>query len=103
MTENVAGVGKRTVASGLVIGAANIYAVWASQIYRADDSPLFRRGNSINIAFCSVAILLWLWQKWNYVRTNKNRAITYQALNAQGRQLVHDRLEVNGSRSLLFK
>ena len=32
MSENTGSVGKRTVASGLVIGAANIYATWASQV-----------------------------------------------------------------------
>jgi hypothetical protein len=32
MTENTGSVAKRTVASGLIIGAANIYALWSSQV-----------------------------------------------------------------------
>ena len=57
MSENTGSVGKRTIASGAIIGFANIYGgelsshcfdrllcetlmtVWASQIYQASDSP----------------------------------------------------------------
>jgi hypothetical protein len=34
MSENTGSVGKRTIASGAVIGAANIYATWGSQVCR---------------------------------------------------------------------
>ncbi|KAJ6495206.1 MFS general substrate transporter [Mycena sanguinolenta] len=39
MSENTGSVGKRTVASGAIIFSANIYGIWASQIYQADDAP----------------------------------------------------------------
>ncbi|RSH82833.1 hypothetical protein EHS25_005823 [Saitozyma podzolica] len=103
MTENTAGVGKRTVASGLIIGAANIYALWSSQIYRSDDSPLFRRGNDINIAFCAAAVVLWLLLKWQYVHANRTRAERTLALSEDERREVEARMEVDGSRGLLFR
>jgi hypothetical protein len=34
MSENTGSVGKQTIASSAVIGAANIYATWASQVHR---------------------------------------------------------------------
>lgn len=120
MTENTAGVGKRTVASGAIIGAANIYAIWASQIYRADDAPAFhvsplpsrlsgrvlkagQRGNDIIIAFCAVAILLWCFQGWQYSRANKTRAERYQQLNDDEKASLLENVERDGSRGILFK
>ncbi|ORX34072.1 MFS general substrate transporter [Kockovaella imperatae] len=103
MTENTAGVAKRTVASGAIIGAANIYAVWASQIYRADDSPQYKRGNDINIAFCGAAIILWILIKLDYKRTNRKRVQRWQSLPPMEKQEVAQRAELEGSRSLLFK
>ncbi|KAJ3070200.1 hypothetical protein HDU99_002745 [Rhizoclosmatium hyalinum] len=79
MSENTAPIGKRTVATGLIIGFANIYGVYASQIYQASDAPRFHTGNFILIGFVSATILLWLNQKFLYVRTNKQRASVWNA------------------------
>ncbi|KAJ3306306.1 hypothetical protein HDU76_004841 [Blyttiomyces sp. JEL0837] len=73
MTENMAPLGKRTVASGAIIGAANIYAVYASQIYRAKDAPRFHTGTSILIGFAIAAIILWFLQKSYYRFLNSKR------------------------------
>ncbi|KAJ3301425.1 hypothetical protein HDU76_005754, partial [Blyttiomyces sp. JEL0837] len=73
MTENMAPLGKRTVASGAIIGAANIYAVYASQIYRAKDAPRFHTGNSILIGFAIAAIILRFLQKSYYRFLNSKR------------------------------
>jgi sugar phosphate permease len=73
MTENMAPLGKRTVASGLIIGFANIFAVWASQIYRAEDAPKFRNGNTVNVAVCILAVLLWIGLRQYYINANKKR------------------------------
>ncbi|KAF8164670.1 major facilitator superfamily domain-containing protein [Pholiota molesta] len=74
LSENTGSVGKRTVASGMIIGASNIYGVWGSQIYRADDAPDFKRGNLINIGFAGVAFVLWLAQKTAYRMRNARNA-----------------------------
>ncbi|KAF9442274.1 MFS general substrate transporter [Macrolepiota fuliginosa MF-IS2] len=70
LSENAETVGKKTVASGLIIGSSNIYGLWGSQIYKADDAPDFRRGNTINIVFALAAFLLWFYQKALYKRRN---------------------------------
>ncbi|KAJ3205529.1 hypothetical protein HDU83_004686 [Entophlyctis luteolus] len=79
LNENTAPLGKRTVASGLVIGAANIYGAYASQIYQAGDAPRYHVGNYIILGFLGVTLLLWLLQKALYVTVNKRRAAIWNA------------------------
>ncbi|KAJ7784258.1 MFS general substrate transporter [Mycena metata] len=103
MSENTGSVGKRSVASGSVIFAANIYAVWASQIYQADDAPYFKRGNSINIAFAGFTTILWVVQKYYYRHLNKQNAIKYAALTEQEKFEEDSQAEKKGNRSLTFR
>ncbi|ODQ54687.1 MFS general substrate transporter [Saitoella complicata NRRL Y-17804] len=73
MTENMAPLGKRTVASGAIIGAANLFAVPGAYIYRADDQPYFHRGNSVLIALTASSIVIWISLKFWYRHTNRVR------------------------------
>ncbi|KAF9472635.1 MFS general substrate transporter [Pholiota conissans] len=103
LSENTGSVGKRTVASGMVIGAANIYGVWGSQIYRADDAPEFKRGNLVNIGFAGVAFALWLIQKAVYrIRNARNAAKVAQMTEVEVAREEELR-EVKGNRSPLFR
>ncbi|KAJ6529026.1 MFS general substrate transporter [Mycena vulgaris] len=103
MSENTGSVGKRTVASGAVIFAGNIYGVWASQIYRADDAPDFKRGNSINIAVAGFTTLLWMAQKYYYRRRNLENARRYAVLSAEAQQQEDGAAEKRGNRGLTFR
>ncbi|KAF8207821.1 MFS general substrate transporter [Mycena galopus ATCC 62051] len=103
MSENTGSVGKRTVASGAVIFAANIYAVWASQIYQASDAPYFKRGNSINIAFAGFTTIMWVVQKYYYRHLNRKREREYAALDEQEKREVDSEAEEKGNRSLRFR
>ncbi|ORY47599.1 MFS general substrate transporter [Rhizoclosmatium globosum] len=79
MSENTGPIGKRTVASGLIIAAANIYGTYAAQIYQASDAPRFHTGNYIIIGFVATTILLWINQKFLYIRLNKQRAAVWNS------------------------
>ncbi|KAF8154300.1 MFS general substrate transporter [Crassisporium funariophilum] len=103
LSENTGSVGKRTVASGLIIGASNIYGVWGSQIYRADDAPDFKRGNLINIGFALTAFVLWFVQKHFYSWRNINNAAEVARLTRTEVSAEEDVREVRGNRSLLFR
>ncbi|KAJ6554270.1 MFS general substrate transporter [Mycena capillaripes] len=103
MSENTGSIGKQTVASGAIIFAGNIYGVWASQIYRADDAPFFRRGNSINIAFAGLTTLLWMAQKWYYRRLNRKNTCRYAELDEQKRIEEDSMAEKTGNRGLTFR
>ncbi|KAI9366609.1 major facilitator superfamily domain-containing protein [Pilaira anomala] len=73
MSSNLAPIGKRALALGAVIGAANICAVPGSQIYQQDDAPRFRKGNWINFGITAFAACLLIFQHTRYVLTNKLR------------------------------
>ncbi|PBK68460.1 MFS general substrate transporter [Armillaria solidipes] len=57
-------VGKRTIASGCIIFAANIYG--GLRYTRA----MMHQGNTINICFAGVAVILWFVQKYYYYYRN---------------------------------
>ncbi|KAH9476933.1 putative transporter [Psilocybe cubensis] len=103
MSENTGSIGKRTVASGLVIGASNIYGVWGSQIYRADDAPYFKRGNLINIGFAGTAFLLWFIQKGLYQYRNARNAAKLRALSEADLAREEELRVSKGNTSPLFK
>ncbi|KAI8611454.1 MFS general substrate transporter [Chytriomyces sp. MP71] len=102
MTENTAPIGKRTVASGLVIGAANIYGVYASQIYQPWDAPRYHVGNGILIGFVSVTILLWMLQKNVYIALNKSRAAVWGAKSEAEKEDYNAATQHTGSQRLDF-
>ncbi|KAI5121462.1 hypothetical protein M0805_003919 [Coniferiporia weirii] len=103
MSENTGSVGKRTIASGAIIGFANIYGTWGSQIYRADDSPYFKRGNIVNIVFAGTAVLLWIAQKSYYKYRNARNAKRLAELSDAERELEELDAERKGNRSVTFR
>ncbi|KAK0493733.1 MFS general substrate transporter, partial [Armillaria luteobubalina] len=103
MSENMGSVGKRTIASGCVIFAANIYGVWGSQIYQSDDAPDYKWGNIINICFAGVAVILWFAQKYYYHRRNAQNARLYAELSEQEKAEENNRAEERGNWALTFR
>ncbi|KAH8114967.1 major facilitator superfamily domain-containing protein [Phellopilus nigrolimitatus] len=102
MSENMGTVGKKTIASGAIVAAANIYGVWASQIYQADDSPDFKRGNTINIVFSGVALVLWAVLKFYYKYLNVRNAKRLSALSEDELKQEELEAEKKGNRSATF-
>ncbi|KAJ3071612.1 hypothetical protein HDU98_005050 [Podochytrium sp. JEL0797] len=102
LTENTASIGKRTVASGLVIAAANLFSVYASQIYQPSDAPRYHVGNFINIGLILAVILLWLNQKFLYVRINKQRAEVWNAKSVEEKEDYDATTAAKGSDRLDF-
>ncbi|GAW09809.1 MFS general substrate transporter [Lentinula edodes] len=99
MSENTGSIGKRTLASGCVIFAANIYGVWGSQIYQAKDAPDYRTGNTINIVFAGTAVCLWFVQKGYYKYRNARNAKVWAELGEDARKRGEISQEVEGNRS----
>ncbi|KIK66417.1 hypothetical protein GYMLUDRAFT_193056 [Collybiopsis luxurians FD-317 M1] len=103
MSENTGSIGKRTLASGSVIFAANIYGVWASQIYQAKDAPLYRTGNTINIVFAGIALCLWFVQKSYYKLLNHQKAEVYSKMSDVEKKQEDLTTEAKGNKSLTFR
>ncbi|KAF5363112.1 hypothetical protein D9757_011724 [Collybiopsis confluens] len=96
MSENTGSIGKRTLASGSVIFAGNIYGVWASQIYQTKDAPDYRTGNTINIVFAGCAVCLWLIQKSYYKYRNRRNGERYAKLSENEKRGKNWRLKQKG-------
>ncbi|ORY07314.1 MFS general substrate transporter [Basidiobolus meristosporus CBS 931.73] len=103
VTENMAPMGKRSLAMGAIIAAANIAGVPGSQIYRADDQPRFHRGNWINIALLTAASVLFLCLRAYYVRVNRKREEIWSAMTDSERQHYRDTTEDRGNNRLDFR
>ncbi|KLO15595.1 MFS general substrate transporter [Schizopora paradoxa] len=102
MSENTGSVGKRTIASGAIIGFANIYGTWGSQIYQAKDSPNFRTGNIINIVFAGIATALWVVQKFYYKYRNARNARLLAGMSDSEQEKEIREAEQKGNRSPTF-
>ncbi|KAF4596170.1 hypothetical protein EYR40_008148 [Pleurotus pulmonarius] len=103
MAENAGSIGKRVIATGAMSGFSAIHGTWGSQIYRADDAPDFRRGNSINVAFATTALCMWLVQKYYYQYLNRRHANQYAELTPEEREREELLEEANGNSSVLFR
>jgi hypothetical protein len=58
----------------------------ASNIYRDDDKPLYRRGNKILLAICCFNIVLLYAVKAFYIQRNKSRDKKWNAMSTEERE-----------------
>ncbi|KAI9475525.1 MAG: major facilitator superfamily domain-containing protein [Benjaminiella poitrasii] len=103
MSSNLAPVGKRILALGAVVGAANICSVPGSQIYQTADAPLYRRGNWINVALQTVTVVLFVAQRVRYALTNQDREQKWTAMSDEERSRYRETTKDLGSNRLDFK
>ncbi|KAI8075346.1 major facilitator superfamily domain-containing protein [Gilbertella persicaria] len=103
MSSNLAPIGKRTLALGAVIGAANICGVPGSQIYRVSDAPRYRYGNKINIALQAITAFMFLAQFARYVITNRIRSKKWNSMTKEEQQVYHETTKDVGSDRLDFR
>ncbi|KAI9365522.1 MFS general substrate transporter [Zopfochytrium polystomum] len=81
MTEHMAPLGKRTVGSAAIIASANIYAVYAGQIYQQNDAPRYHTGNLICIAFVVATVVAWLVFRKYLEWINNTRQAKWDAMS----------------------
>ncbi|KAK9765012.1 hypothetical protein K7432_006995 [Basidiobolus ranarum] len=103
VTENMAPMGKRSLAMGAIIAAANIAGVPGSQIYRTDDQPRFHRGNWINIGLLTIACILFLALRAYYIYVNNKRDKIWNAMTNEERQHYLDTTKDRGNNRLDFR
>jgi hypothetical protein len=103
MSSNLAPLGKRTLALGAVIGAANINGVPGSQIYAASDAPYFHRGNWINIGLQIATVVLFLAQRFRYSITNSIRAKKWNNMTEDEKKTYNETTKHLGSDRLDFQ
>ncbi|OAL51161.1 MFS general substrate transporter [Pyrenochaeta sp. DS3sAY3a] len=93
----------RTVSAALYNMSVQFQAIIYSNIYRADDKPLYRRGNRVLVGICVLNIFLYLFSKAYYTWRNKQRDRQWNALSAEQKLEYLDTTTDEGSRRLDFR
>ncbi|KAI1414421.1 MFS general substrate transporter [Hypoxylon sp. FL1857] len=75
----------------------------SSNIYRADDAPLYRRGNSILIGILSLNLVLYVLAKAYYVWRNKVRERKWNAMTLEEKVLYLADYQDAGNKRLDFR
>lgn len=77
--------------------------VISSNIYRADDAPLYRRGNSILLGVLGLNLVLYVGAKGYYVWRNRGRERKWDGMNSEERVGYLERNRERGNKRLDFR
>ncbi|KAI1768467.1 allantoate permease [Hypoxylon sp. FL1150] len=102
-SKNSNNVGTRTVSAALYNMSVQAGNVYASYIYRDDDKPRYRRGNTTLLVINLVAILVFLLTKLYYVWRNKQKDRVWNALTEEQQNEYRKTTKLQGSRRLDFR
>lgn len=70
----------RTVSAAVYNIMVQLGSIISSNIYTADDAPLYRRGNKVLIGICVFDIFLFIGVKAYYIWRNKSKAKIWDAM-----------------------
>ncbi|KAI1495718.1 phthalate transporter [Biscogniauxia marginata] len=93
----------RTVSAACYNMFVQTGAIVGSNIYRADDAPLYRRGNRQLLGILCMNIVIYLLVKVYYVSRNKYRDRKWNAMTAEQRLEYLSTTKDQGSRQLDFR
>ncbi|KIK70268.1 hypothetical protein GYMLUDRAFT_34764 [Collybiopsis luxurians FD-317 M1] len=103
-SRNAGAVASRTVNASLYNMFVQVTTVVASQIYRADDAPRYRRGNLVLIIICSFnVVVLYPATKAYYIWRNKQRDRIWNAMTVEERKEYLATTTDQGNRRLDFR
>jgi hypothetical protein len=77
--------------------------ITSSNIYRTDDAPLYRRGNSILIGITCLNIVLYGLAKAYYVWRNRSREQKWQAMTPEEKLVYLSESKDLGNKKLDFR
>lgn len=80
-----------------------VASIISSNIYRADDAPLYKRGNSVLIGILCWNLVVYAASKAYYVWRNKRRERRWDELTSQQKLEYMDSQEDLGSKRLDFR
>lgn len=77
--------------------------VISSNIYRADDAPLYRRGNSILLGILGLNLVLYVVAKSYYMWRNRARARKWDGMTPEERLVYLSENQGRGNKRLDFR
>ncbi|PGH18491.1 hypothetical protein AJ80_04461 [Polytolypa hystricis UAMH7299] len=93
----------RTVSAALYNMSVQVSSIISSNIYRADDKPLYRRGNRVLIAINCWNFVVYIATKLYYTRRNKKRDEAWGKLSNQEQITYIDTTTDEGNKRLDFR
>ena len=102
-SRNSGSVRTRSVSAAFYNMTVQMGNIISSNIYRANDKPLYHRGNTVLICIDIVAILLFLIAKVYYTYRNRSRAATWEAMTEEERTHYLDTTTDEGNKRLDFR
>lgn len=102
-SSNSGSVRTRSVSAALYNMFVQVGNVIAYNIYRADDKPLYHRGNTVLFALNIVAIALFLFTKVYYVWRNRTRERQWNAMSEDERIEYIKTTKDQGNKRLDFR
>ncbi|KAK9351065.1 major facilitator superfamily domain-containing protein [Lipomyces doorenjongii] len=102
-SQNSNSVRTRTVASALYNISVQISGIIGNYIYRADDQPLYKRGNKVLIGLCCMNMVIYLLVKVYYVMRNRHRDKIWNAMTQQEKEHYMNTTTDRGNKRLEFR
>lgn len=102
-SRNSGGVRTRSISSACYNMNVQIGGVIAVNIYREDDKPRYRRGNSVLIAVNLFALALLAFAKVYYVRRNRARERKWSAMTSDEKHKYLETTTDEGNKRLDFR
>jgi MFS family permease len=93
----------RAVSAALYNMCVQAGNVIGTNIFREDDSPLYRRGNKVLLGICSFNVVLFYLVKLYYVRRNKQREKIWKTMSSEEQSEYVLTTEDEGSKRLDFR
>lgn len=93
----------RTVSAAVYNMCVQLSGIIAANMYRDDDSPLYRRGNRQLSIMCGTTIVLYILAKLYYTWRNKQKQKGWDALTPEEKRVYLDTTTDEGSQRKDFQ
>ncbi|OQE05194.1 hypothetical protein PENVUL_c026G09445 [Penicillium vulpinum] len=103
VSRNSGSVRTRTVGSAVYNMITQASSIIASNIYRTDDQPFYRRGNKILLALVGWNVLITIFVKFYYIQKNKKREQVWNAMDLEQKHLYLSTTKDEGNKRLDFR
>ena len=102
-SRNAGSVRTRTVGSALYNMCVQTSNIISSNIYRTEDSPLYRRGNLILLCILAWNVVFIISTKFYYIWRNKQREKVWDAMTEEERDTYLRTTTDRGNKRLDFR